>query len=166
MYDPGQLLLASKKPRIQELIARSKSLNEEQIKALPEKPDVIRGLLLINQFGSDQKKALLSHKVADAMQEQTNIEKIPSIINEIFPIYQYCAAQPIWIVTGINLSEVLLNPNDYWALKPNNQIIFKSNHSNISLSLVKELISNSNIIKYGTTSQMLELEQTRTSKLL
>jgi hypothetical protein len=166
MYDPGQLLLVSKKPRIQELVARSKSLSEEQIKALPEKPDVIRGLLLINQFGHDQKKSLLSHKIADAMQEHTNIEKIPSIINEVFPIYQYRAAQPIWIITGIHLSEVMLNPDDYWALKPDNQIIFKSNHSNVDLGVVKQLISNSTMIKYGTTSQMLELEQARTSKLL
>lgn len=67
MYGPERMLLASKKPRIIDLIERSKNMTEEQIMALDEKPDVIRGLIGIKKKISNDHALARAEKIADEM---------------------------------------------------------------------------------------------------
>lgn len=66
-FGPERLLLASKKPHIKELVARAPNMSEDDIRALPEKPDVVKGLLNIKKF-KDQADALSrAELIADMM---------------------------------------------------------------------------------------------------
>lgn len=68
LHGPEAYLLKSKKPHIIELIERCKSLTDDQIRALPEKPDVIKGLLNIRKKHDQIRAASLAEKLADMMQ--------------------------------------------------------------------------------------------------
>ena len=67
LHGPEAFLLKSKKPHIQELIARAKTMSESEIRALPEKPDIIRGLLGINKLDDQSRAASVAEKLADMM---------------------------------------------------------------------------------------------------
>ena len=67
LHGPEAFLLKSKKPHIQDLIARSKHMSEAEIRALPEKPDVIRGLLGINKLDDQSRAASVAERLADMM---------------------------------------------------------------------------------------------------
>jgi hypothetical protein len=67
LHGPEKLLLASKKPRIQELIKLAETMTEEEIKNLPEKPDTIRGLLNIRREREQGAALLRAEAIADAM---------------------------------------------------------------------------------------------------
>jgi hypothetical protein len=66
-FGPERLLLASKKPRIKELIVASSLMTEDEIKDLPEKPDVIKGLLNIRKLDNQSKSTSIAEKLADMM---------------------------------------------------------------------------------------------------
>lgn len=68
LHGPEAYLLKSKKPHIQELINRAKTMTEEEIRALPEKPDVIKGLLNIRKSADQARSAIMAEKLADMMQ--------------------------------------------------------------------------------------------------
>jgi len=66
-YGPEKLLLASKKPQIIDLIAKSILMTEDDIRALQEKPDVIKGLLNIRRQHYQMDAQLRAEAIADAM---------------------------------------------------------------------------------------------------
>ena len=66
-FGPEKLLLASKKPYIQELVKRAQSMTEEEIKNLPEKPDTIKGLLNIRREKEQGAALARAEAIADAM---------------------------------------------------------------------------------------------------
>lgn len=61
-------MLKSKKPHIQDLVNRAKTMTEEEIRSLPEKPDVIKGLLNIHKQVDQSRSAIMAEKLADMMQ--------------------------------------------------------------------------------------------------
>jgi len=67
LHGPEVLLLKSKKPHVQALIARSQSLTEAEICALPEKPDVIKALLNIRKLNDQSHAATVAERYADMM---------------------------------------------------------------------------------------------------
>lgn len=68
LHGPEAFLLNSKKPRIIDLVARCAVMTEDQIRALPEKPDVIRGLLNLRKKGDQARAASMAECLADMMQ--------------------------------------------------------------------------------------------------
>jgi hypothetical protein len=72
LHGPEAYLLKSKKPHIQELVERAKTMTEEEIRALPEKPDVIKGLLNIHKQADQNRAASVAEKLADMMQAAYN----------------------------------------------------------------------------------------------
>jgi hypothetical protein len=66
-YGPETLLLASKKPRIIELIAKSKSISIEEIQSLDEKPDIIKGLIAIKKLEDQKISEINAEMIADMM---------------------------------------------------------------------------------------------------
>lgn len=72
LHGPEAYLLKSKKPHIQALIERAKTMTEEEIRALPEKPDVIKGLLNIRKTADQTRSAIMAETLADMMQAAYN----------------------------------------------------------------------------------------------
>jgi hypothetical protein len=68
LHGPEAFLLKSKKPHILNLIARCKTLSDDEIRALPEKPDVIKGLLNIRKLADQDRAASVAELLADMMQ--------------------------------------------------------------------------------------------------
>ena len=67
LHGPEAYLLKSKKPHIIALIASAANMTADEIKLLPERPDVIKGLLNIKQQ-ADQINALArATKIANMM---------------------------------------------------------------------------------------------------
>lgn len=66
-FGPERLLLASKKPHIQELVSRVKTMSEDEIKSLQEKPDTIKGLLNIKKMHSQADSLKRAKAIADLM---------------------------------------------------------------------------------------------------
>ena len=160
MYGPDTLLLASKKPRIKELVAKSASMSEEEIMALDEKPDVIRGLLLINQFGHEQKKSTIAEKIADKMVQSS----IPTsggfdAACEIYAI----AHEDIWIPVGSTLLEA--KTGWHWAMLTDGRIFVSNNLLRISHDVKNRLTSSSFYVKQGTLADLHALERARLNKL-
>lgn len=67
LHGPDTYLLKSKKPHIVGLIERSKNMTEDEIKLLNEKPDVIKGLLLIKQKEMQKDALVRAEAIADMM---------------------------------------------------------------------------------------------------
>jgi hypothetical protein len=67
LHGPGEFLLRSKKPRIRDLVARCAEMSIDDIRKLPEKPDVIRGLLEIRKRGDQAESASRAEILADMM---------------------------------------------------------------------------------------------------
>jgi len=72
LHGPEAFLLKSKKPHIQELVERAKTMTEDEIRALPEKSDVIKGLLNIRKQADQTRAASVAEKLADMMQAAYN----------------------------------------------------------------------------------------------
>ena len=68
LHGPEVYLLKSKKPHIRDLVNRAKTMTEEEIRSLPEKPDVIKGLLNIRKQVDQSRSAIMAEKLADMMQ--------------------------------------------------------------------------------------------------
>lgn len=67
IHGPEAFLLKSKKPHVQELVARCCYMSEDEIRALPEKPDVITGLLNIKKADMHDASASRAEILADLM---------------------------------------------------------------------------------------------------
>jgi hypothetical protein len=72
-FGPEQFLLASKKPHIIELVKNCVNMTETEIDALPEKPDVRRGLKNIKKNKDTHDATIRAEKIADAMMEYNKI---------------------------------------------------------------------------------------------
>lgn len=156
IYGPGRLLLASKKPRIQQLIKDADNLSVDQIKQLKEKPDVIRGLIEIKELGKG--KGTNAELIATLMQK--------SHISDVEPhgaIYQF-HGEPFWIKT--KLSELQIATNWYWLEMSINEINISSNTIKISKYDLTKLKTSSSLVKTGTLEDLKQLEKDRVSKLL
>lgn len=161
MYGPAELLLASKKPRIKELVNRSKSMTEEEIKALPEKPDVIRGLLLINLFGEDQKKATVAEKVANLMQKNhVDQPKGNSRSCHIFVV----TSDDTWLKIGSMTLEI--KNGWHWAQLGDGTVYISTSATRITQDALEALMGMSRYIMQGTLAEFKELERKRLSNLV
>lgn len=157
MYGPGTLLLASKKPRIKELIAKIQFMSLDEIKLLNEKPDIIRGLLHIKELGTE--KLTVAEMIAYKMQE--NFKPSQQILN--MKIYQYVGdILPI----KVGKSEVYIENNWYWGKTESNKIYFSNINTIISDEILKQLLSSSIEIIYGTFDDLKKLNDERIKKLL
>lgn len=76
VHGPEVYLLKSKKPHIQDLVNRAKTMTEEEIKSLPEKPDIIKGLLNLHKKENQDKSAAMAEILADMMQAAYNSDTI------------------------------------------------------------------------------------------
>lgn len=72
-WGPERLLLASKKPRIQQLVAQCDSWTLQDVEALNEKPDIKKGLRVLVQQRLHGEAAARAEKLADLMMEKTGI---------------------------------------------------------------------------------------------
>jgi hypothetical protein len=157
MYGPGQLLLASKKPKIIKLIKSIETLTIDEIKRLPEKPDVIRGLIEIKEFGN-YGKGTLAELIADKMQT------VHEPVNESWkPIWQY-QGDYYWLKAG--KSELQISPMWYWQELDQQCIRISSNKIHISDTTLAYLKTNSVYVKTGSVSELINLEKDRVSKLI
>lgn len=161
MYGPDTILLASKKPRVIDLINRSRGMTEKEIKSLQEKPDVIRGLLLINQFGDQHAKSTMAEKIATAMQsthvDQPSSETIPC------SIYKAISHGDLWIKTGASMLEVM--DGWHWGSLDSGMIAIGGAVVKIDDESLKNLKKTSVYICQGTLTELRELERSRRSTL-
>jgi len=67
IHGPERWLLASKKPHIIELLKRAEQMTTDEITALDEKPDVIKGLLNIKKGQQQKDSAQRAEQIADLM---------------------------------------------------------------------------------------------------
>jgi hypothetical protein len=67
LYGPEAWLLKSKKQHVQDLVQRCKSMTEEEIDELPEKPDVKKGLRNIRKSHLHGESASRAELLADMM---------------------------------------------------------------------------------------------------
>ena len=67
LHGPEAFLLKSKKPHIQALVSAAATMTEDEICALSEKPDVIKGLLGIRKLGDQARAATVAEQLADLM---------------------------------------------------------------------------------------------------
>lgn len=156
MYGPGRLLLASKKPKIQNLVKIIDTLTIEDIRNLPEKPDVIRGLIEIKELGRE--KGTNAELIASAMQKSHNPKKeTPS------KIYQYYGNQ-FWV--KIKSTEILIQPQWYWLELSQYEVYISSNKIKLSSIDYLQLKQHSNYISDGVINDVRLLEKDRVSKLL
>lgn len=161
MYGPDQLLLASKKPRIQDLIRKSKSMNEDEIRSLPEKPDVIRGLLLINLFGENQKKATLAEKVADLMQCH-HVDQ-PNGDERSCQVFRIVDVGDGWLKTGGTLLEI--KEGWHWAMLSDGIIYLTNFSTRITTEDLQKLTNMSTHIGIKTLGEYKELERQRRNSM-
>lgn len=75
-YGPEKLLLASKKPKIVDLVKRAALMTKEEISTLNEKPDIIKGLLNIKSSIEQEEALKRAEAIADAMIEATSRRRI------------------------------------------------------------------------------------------
>jgi hypothetical protein len=67
LHGPEAYLLKSKKPHILGLVERCKTMTEDEIRSLPEKPDVIKGLINIRRQADHDRAASVAELLADMM---------------------------------------------------------------------------------------------------
>ena len=67
IHGPEAFLLKSKKPHIQDLVARVHAMSVDEIDALSEKPDVKLGLKNIKKHGQQAESAAIAERLADMM---------------------------------------------------------------------------------------------------
>lgn len=161
MYGPDQLLLASKKPRIRDLVSRSRTMTEEEIRSLPEKPDVIRGLLLINLFGEDQRKATIAEKVADLMQKK-HVD-LPSGDEKSCHVYRISTAGDEWLRTDSTMLEI--KEGWHWALMADGTIYLANLPTRVDQDELGRLMGISHYVGKMDLFAFKELERKRRNSL-
>ena len=67
IHGPEAFLLKSKKPHIQDLVARVHTMSMDDIEALSEKPDVKLGLKNIKRQGQQAESTAIAERLADMM---------------------------------------------------------------------------------------------------
>lgn len=155
-YGPDQLLLASKKPHIQQLVKQCVHMTDEEIVDLPEREDVRRGLLIIKHLGSS--KLPIVDKIADAMQP-TSTTPPPE---KIYDIYRYCGKEQ-WVKCG--KSEVLLCPETYIAIY-DDELFFNNVYADPTAEEIQHILLFSVLVSKGTLTVFKQIEQQRVSNLL
>ena len=157
MYGPDALLLASKKPRIVALVSRAGQMTVDEIHRLDEKPDVIKGLLIIKQLGTT--KGTVAEKIASKMQE--------SAISVTNPTDRACAILRIchttWVTTG--KSQVELMAGWLWGDLGNGLVRAAGAFMQASQNDYETLKANSVQVEIGTIERLKLMEKDRLSKL-
>jgi hypothetical protein len=72
LHGPEAYLLKSKKPHILALVERCKTMTEDEIRSLPERPDVIKGLINIRKGMDQERAATVAELLADMMMAAHN----------------------------------------------------------------------------------------------
>lgn len=103
---------------MQELVQRSRTMTEDEILVLPEKPDVIKGLLAINGLTQRDKAARMAEQLANKMESITNnqasgLEEMPCQIYRI-------SSETFWLHIGGTQLEA--KEGWHWAVIPGNKI--------------------------------------------
>jgi hypothetical protein len=161
MYGPDTLLLASKKPRIIELVAKIDSMTIDEIKLLPEKPDIIKGLLLIKEFGKTGPKLTVPEKIANRMQRLNNNAYDISILEG--KIYRI-TAENLWI--PVNSTQLEVKKGWHWIWLESKQILISNNYLAATEQLLHILVSSSELLTNGTTVDLKRLEDQRRNSLM
>ena len=161
MYGPDAILLASKKPRIKELVEKSKHLTEDEIKSLAEKPDVIRGLLLIKEFGDTEPKLTIPEKIANLMQRPGSNSVNSSVLD--CKIYRI-KSESVWI--PINTTQLEVRNGWHWAWLENKKVLISNNYIPATTPLLDILIASSELVSTGTTTDYKKLEDARRNQLI
>jgi len=156
-YGPETLLLASKKPRIKELVSRVSDLTEDEIRQLAEKPDTIKGLLNIKKGYSNKESLARAELLADMM-----IKASTPSSPDIFEIYHYIG-ETTWIKSGATFLEI--KEGWHWGKMKDNKILVSSNQIVVQPTVIKNLEYSSKKIKSGSIFDLLELERSRLAKL-
>ena len=154
MYGPDQLLLASKKPHIQELVKRCVDMSDAEIESLPEKSDVIKGLMIIKHLGPG--KASVAEKIANKM--QVNFREQATQL-PVMNIYQYFGPD-VYIKVGS--SEVLLCTGNYLAFDDASRVIFNNVKS---VDPVMSIVKSCTWVQQGTIDDLKQLERSRITKI-
>lgn len=161
MYGPDQLLLVSKKPRIIALVESSKSMSVDEIKSLDEKPDVIRGLLLIKDLGTS--KGTAAEKVAEKMIELHGIKLPEDYAKTECSIY--IMKQDLWLAQGSSSLEI--KEGWYWIKTVDEKILISSCGIFDSIdNLIIQLTDNSEFLSHGVVGDFYKLDYNRRSKLI
>lgn len=161
MYGPDALLLASKKPRMRELVDRAAHMSVEQIRNLPEKPDVIRGLLLIREFGTNGGKLTVADKVANAMQtKHTDVQSGNSMVCRIFRVNN---ANDTWVGRS---SKVEVMNGWHWASVGNGKIYLSTSIIDVDDGSLGDLERVSSFVTDGLISDLIDLERKRLSSVI
>ena len=161
MYGPDTLLLASKKPRIIELVAKIDSMTIDEIKLLSEKPDVIKGLLLIKEFGKDGPKLTVPEKIANRMQRSNSNSIATSILDG--KIYRI-KLESVWI--PVNSTQLEALKGWHWIWLETKQILISNNYLRATKKLLDILLECSELVSNGTTVDFKRLEDDRRNSLV
>jgi hypothetical protein len=161
MYGPDAILLASKKPRIKELVEKSKYLTNDEIKSLDEKPDVIRGLLLIKEFGYQSSKLTIPEKIANRMQNLSS-NSVNSVVLDC-KIYRI-KTESVWV--PVNTTHLQAQNGWHWAWLETKQVLISNNYLPATEKLLNILMSSSELVLTGTTVDYKQLEDARRNGLM
>ena len=154
-------MLASKKPRIIELVAKVATMNEDEIRALPEKPDVLKGLLNLHQRAANEQRVLEAERLASMMQQQP--------INGIAVNDQSCHVYMInligdgWIRSGSNLLEI--KEGWHWSQLLDGTVWLTNVSITTTAETINDLLSCSRYIGLKTFGEYRDLERDRRNKL-
>lgn len=106
--NPYYILVASKKPEIQQWLERAPSMSEEQIQTLVLKPDLKKAMLYMLARSQQQNTAKLAETLADTM----NLGFSPH--QQVFEIYQYHGNTRWFDVSARSSMEI--KPLTFWGL--------------------------------------------------
>jgi hypothetical protein len=161
MYGPDTLLLASKKSRIIALVEMVDNMTIDEIKALSEKPDVIKGLLLIKEFGKDGPKLTVPEKIANRMQRPGNNSNGSVVIDcKIYRVVN----DSVWI--PVNATHLEVQKGWHWVWLESKQILISNNYLTATSTILDILLPVSEFISTGTTNDFKQLENTRRNSLM
>ena len=155
---PDAFLLASKKPRIIDLVARCHLMSVDEIRGLPEKPDTIRGLLLIKELGTS--KLPVAEKIANAMERFGSAPPAGNISMVDCTIWKLSV--DIWVDVGA--SSIEAKAGWYWAHLADRRTMI-GNSLIKDLKTAEKLIPISQLHGKGTISDLKKLEYDRVQKI-
>ena len=161
MHGPERLLLASKKPHIKQLIERARTMSDEEIRALSEKPDIIRGLLGLNRQQRDLESLALAEKLADTMQKTQPVGLRGN--DRSCHVYRIVQPDDDWVRDGDGLIEIKEGWN--WAHLSDGTVHMTNFAINIDPKEISRLISISMHVGIMTLAEFKALESQRRNSL-
>jgi hypothetical protein len=156
LHGPDQFLRKSKKPHIQELVKRVPDMTEDEIRALPERTDTIKGLLILKRHGSESDRSSKAEKLADLM--NVTFKPTEGILDHQCIVYQ--VNESIWVSTGN--SEILVDEGNLIGLLPDGSAIIKAVYVK---KCPIDVLQRSTLLKKSTVRELKRLDYDRVQKL-